>query len=57
LNIVIYYYHYGGYFVLNIVMYYYHYSGYYPVRACAKGLSNRFCLSVSQSVQWKILKS
>ena len=34
---------------------------YYPAHACTKGLSNRFCpsvsLSVCQSVQWKILKS
>ena len=29
----------------------------YPTQACAKGLSNRFCPSVSLSVQWKILKS
>ena len=30
---------------------------YYPARTCVKGLSNRFCPSVCQSVRWKILKS
>ena len=28
-----------------------------PMRACAKGLSNRFCLSVCLPVRWKIFKS